>query len=376
LCYRETTDDTTEPVTDAFLIGTIESTVEYRSFAYIQQVNLTKMELGWRRAIHGTVFPPTNEEGVGPNIHGIACTVTRNGKDVYVAGNIMDGTILIGDEGNNRRRRLRQSNPNVNVAGDIFVARLDAADGTMIYSREIGSDYGNDAIAPGKSLATDAEGNLIVLANTQGSLYHQNVSPEGSSEFVVFSVGRAKGDYFPPHPRSQDHESNETPQMKSHDKHEKLLFATYALLALLFIVSIVVVSLHLRYRRTGKRRYQSGLYKYEGIWRTAAFDAGRAGNDKLILTGRLSDRRREQRYSDIDRARRLSSSVNSATKFPLGSFSDNRKGEGNVYDLLAMASERHSKVLADDQARARERLAQAVRAATSHDEDDIPDISK
>jgi hypothetical protein len=373
LCHLEKTnaaDGVTESDSQVFVVGTNEMIHQNTSFAFVQKVNLATMEIEWKREIHGTLFPATNEEGKGPKVHGVACAVTNDGKDVYVAGNIMDGTIL-GDDQQGNTRRLRESTLDTNMPGDIFVSKFDTSDGSLAFSRQIGSD-GNDAVAPGKSLATDAEGNLIVLANTEGSLYHQNLSPEGASEILVFSVGRAIGDFYLPHPRTKETDltEGETVEGDSNERQEKFLNAIYALLTSLTVMVLLVVGI--RYWRRPKRsEYRSGLHQYEGIWRTAAFESAMTNDHGLSLAGRRDDRR-EQRYLEIDRARRISAS---ATIFPLGSFSDKERS-GDVYDLLAIASERNSKTLADDQARARARLAEAVRATTSFDQEDIPDISK
>ncbi|KAG7364855.1 hypothetical protein IV203_038058 [Nitzschia inconspicua] len=370
LCHQELTDGvdgSVERVSNVYLVGTTELTSQNTDFAFVQQVNLATMELGWKQEIRGTLFPPTDNPEDGAKVHGISCIVTDDGKDVYVAGNVMDGSVLSREDD---QRHLRQSNNNRNLSGDIFVARFDALDGTMAYSREIGSDR-NDSIAPGKSLATDGDGNLIVLANTLGSLYHQNVSPEGSSEIIVFSIGRAEGDFFLAHTRSRNHEPIAT------TANVKWL---YAVLSFTIVVVMAVGSLSWqRYRRSRRKEYRSGLHEYEGIWRTATYDPDPEDEGRLVIRGQYQDSGREQRYWDIDRARRISTI--STTKFPLGAFSKTDGGDlgestGDVYDLLAMASKRHSKVLAEDQARARARLAAAVRAVTSYDEDDIPDISK
>ncbi|KAG7346527.1 hypothetical protein IV203_005595 [Nitzschia inconspicua] len=376
LCHQEMTnnvDGSAETVSNVYLVGTTELTSQNTDFAFVQQVNLATMELGWKQEIRGTLYPPTDNPEDGAKVHAISCIVTDDGKDVYVAGNVMDGSVLSREDD---QRHLRQSNDNRNSSGDIFVARFDALDGTMAYSREIGSDQ-NDAIAPGKSLATDGDGNLIVLANTMGSLYHQNVSPEGSSEIIVFSIGRAEGDFFLPHPRSKDHEPIATTESSTQDVQPKWL---YAVISFTIVVVAAVASLLWQiYRRPRRKEYRSGLYEYEGIWRTATYDPDTEDGDRLVIRGQYRDSGREQRYWDIDRARRIST-INT-TKFPLGAFSKTDGGDlgestGDVYDLLALASKRHSKVLAEDQARARARLAAAVRAATSYDEDDIPDISK
>ena len=92
------------------------------------------------------------------SVTGLACGTTASGNHVYLAGNVQDGAI---------------DGPNEPVAGgksDVFVARIDVAEFTLQWARQIGGPE-HEVLAPRGGLIVSPSGKAILVGNTQGSLY-------------------------------------------------------------------------------------------------------------------------------------------------------------------------------------------------------------
>ena len=135
--------------------------------AFIQKINLDAMEGMWSRQL-AAIFDASvgPEVGKGAEVHGLACAVTPDGEEVFLAGNVIGGASLVMPSGQTV----------LSCGGtDIFVTKFHAEEGTLEFATQIGST-GDDSLASKKSLSTDADGNLIVLGNTNGGgCHHQRI---------------------------------------------------------------------------------------------------------------------------------------------------------------------------------------------------------
>lgn len=122
-------------------------------------------------------------------VRGIACTVSSDNEVVYVAGNIkgnasFDGQTAWGGD-------------------DVFVAQYQTQNGAVNYIRQMGSPA-NDKLARG-GIVTDANGNALILANTEGDWFRTRSAEESAnhppySDLVILSVSKSTGSFRYPGP--------------------------------------------------------------------------------------------------------------------------------------------------------------------------------
>jgi hypothetical protein len=181
---------TTDGVFDTTYLGqtaTVLSRGSFQNDAFLVKFDLNGMEVIWSRQLEGK-FPVGMESTTtaGPQVHATACSVTADGENVYMAGNIKDGASL---SMHNRTEFLSAG------GNDIFVTKFRAADGRLEFAQQIGSDE-DDSLAQGNSLATDGSGNLLLLGNTRGSMYRSKIK-NGISDIFTMSINGENGDYVP-----------------------------------------------------------------------------------------------------------------------------------------------------------------------------------
>ncbi|KAL3919826.1 MAG: hypothetical protein SGILL_003558 [Bacillariaceae sp.] len=390
LCFREGSNEyDQEMIYEVYVVGTKELEDTSTSYTTLRKVMLDTMTVLWTRKVEGFVSPDATDEDGGAKIEGLACAVTNDGKDVYLGGNVKGGSMLP-----ERRRKLLSCETD-NDEGDIFISKYSDV-GEMKFTREIGS-RGRDTLATGKSLSTDAEGNLIVLANTDGSLYRPK-APNGSSDIAVFSVGRELGDFVVPPDFNEECRDSHLDGGKavsgSSSSPNTSMWAsvTIAALAMFTLMALGTAGLLVKRRNAKKQifckgtnfsKFNSNLVQYDGIWR-----APTVPSDGVVLMGR-GEASRDPYFSE-NGSGSFSSTFSdkkpppgreSAHKFPLGAYSDSASGKGetevgDVYDLLEMASRRYSRVLEDDNTPSRGRLADAIKSVTSSpkENDEVEDI--
>lgn len=322
LCFEEefNTNTTTTITSDVYLVGTIEPEGTNSSYAVLHKIDLNSMSVVWSRRIDGELTS-NSKDGQGPNVHGLACAVTKDGEDIYLAGNVVRGTVLY------------EQNIVENEYGDIFVAKFETLQGDLVYSKQIGSSE-KDTLAHGQSLATDSDGNLIVLANTEGSVYRSKI-PNGASDLIVFSVGRDDGNYLEPGKFGQ-------PQKKVSSNSKNWVFSMYAIFTVLILSVSAGVLVHYR-----KKRQKS----------TQLFDAEVLEIIRSRTNQAMGSKEQEEDRDGIWKSSNVAMPSHgsyrvkeSATKFPLGSFSGSGMSGsgigggdsvGDVFDLLSAASQRH-----------------------------------
>lgn len=209
LCKREINDDSEDDTTateDIYLVGITEGLIEYSGIsvtearnarlsfqkgsysAFLLKMNARTMEIKWISYV-GAAYDDVGELQP-PQVHGMACSVTADGEDVYMAGSVKDGAILKFDPAD-------AANVNAESHGgdDIFVAQYKTLDGTLNWAKQMGTAY-DDSLGQGTSLVSNANGDAVVLGNTNGSLMRKKASPSTTDMFVL-SLARKRGNHLP-----------------------------------------------------------------------------------------------------------------------------------------------------------------------------------
>jgi len=155
--------------------------------AFILKMNARTMALQWISYVGATI-----DVGIlrPPQVHGIACAVTADGKDVYLAGTVKDGAVL---------QSGLQDAYNEDIIGhggdDIFVAQYSTLGGKLNWAKQMGTSS-DDSLGQGNSIATNANGDAIVLGNTRGSLMRKKMATTTNDMFVL-SLARKRGRHLP-----------------------------------------------------------------------------------------------------------------------------------------------------------------------------------
>ena len=193
ICHQKGANDSTAVFVVGMTNGFFDKTYlphnydynEGTNFAFLIKLDLETMEILWSRQL-GAVTTDKSQIDHTPQVHGMSCTVTSDGDDVWMAGAVKNGDAL-----------SIYGEPSFVSGGgdDIFVAQFRTADGFLNFARQIGTSE-DDYLAQGNSLDTDGDGNLIVLGNTRGSLFREKAN-FGVSDVFALSVGRASGDFVP-----------------------------------------------------------------------------------------------------------------------------------------------------------------------------------
>lgn len=201
MCHPEMVDNTSSRT--AFLVGTTDGVMNSSQVgagsaskgaisAFVVKVDLEALEVMWVQQLDGV---HSSEESLhrGPEVHGLACAVTQDGSSVFMAGDVLEGAIL--SLGNDNAT----TNVNGHRSGDLFVARFSTSSGSLEWAKQIGTS-GMDTLARGNNaIATDGNGNLLVMGNTMGSMYRQKTGGDDShSDIFVLSVDIDNGNYLLP----------------------------------------------------------------------------------------------------------------------------------------------------------------------------------
>lgn len=186
---------------EIFAVGITEGTIDFEGRpeteamprvqqgsyqAFILKMNAETMETLWVSYV-GAV----HDAGITqpPQVHGMACAVTSDGKDVYLGGTVKDGAVLT----------FENTDDSVDAKSygkdDIFVAQYDTANGKLNYAKQLGTSF-DDSLGQGTSLVTNANGDVIVLGNTNGSLMRNKATAQTVDMFVL-SLARKRGHHLP-----------------------------------------------------------------------------------------------------------------------------------------------------------------------------------
>lgn len=136
------------------------------------------------------------QAGDDAHVRGIACAVTPDGQDVYMAGIIENDAVI-----------PLSGTPGSYGSTDIWVAQYTAKDGTQRFVRQIGTQQ-EDLLAMRGGLTTDKDGNAILVGNTYGSMYRNRQDSYKVSDVFYFTVGRNNGDIAIPLKHSEFTQDN------------------------------------------------------------------------------------------------------------------------------------------------------------------------
>jgi len=172
---------------DTFVVGVSDANASNGSnddssyAAFLMKLSKETLDLVWSTEIRGQ-----REAETPTQVFGLGCAVTDDNEFVYMAGTVKNGATLTVD-GNSKATTSFGKD-------DIFVAQFRAADGSLIFLRQLGTAQ-DDNLARGESVLTDASGNAILLVNTKGSFFRKkNRISEGiTTDVVVCSIDRETG---------------------------------------------------------------------------------------------------------------------------------------------------------------------------------------
>ena len=171
-----------------YVVGTTEGQmekevnmlVEGEIHAFIAKINLWTLLPVWRKQVGGNAV---NKDVV----RGMACAVTADAQDVYMAGIVEDGA------------SLSLYNQESFGKDDIFLLQTKAEDGQLQFLRQIGTS-GSDRLSTG-GLTTDEFGNAILMGHTEGSFFRSrqfDQDSEKTDDLFIMTVMRDTGDYKEP----------------------------------------------------------------------------------------------------------------------------------------------------------------------------------
>jgi hypothetical protein len=160
--------------------------------AFIQKVSIVTLEVLWTYQL-GAYLEEDEEVSTDhlPHIHGLACAVTPDGKQVYLAGTAKNGANIT----------LDGSAAATSSAGkdDIFIAQLQSSDGGVVWVKQMGTTE-DDSLAHGRGIVCDKDGHAILLGNTQGSFLQEKLPKRvgTTNDMMVIMVDRITGEHMEP----------------------------------------------------------------------------------------------------------------------------------------------------------------------------------
>lgn len=231
-----------------------DRSTEHHVYAFIQKVELDEMRVVWSRQV-GAIFngERSSDDKTSPQVHALACAVTPDGEEVFMAGNVKDGASLVMPTG----QSFLSGGGN-----DVFVTKFGTEEGNLMFAAQIGSE-GDDSLASKKSLSTDSDGNLIILGNTNGSMYRKRSQPTANTDIFTMSVGRERGDFISPFDSMTKTEELSGGSFFGHRYEDPVQQARYenimaALLTLLCLVFVLLCCFQFLYWRKAAHELEKG----------------------------------------------------------------------------------------------------------------------
>jgi hypothetical protein len=189
---------------DIYMVGISEGSIDYYGKessqrrlsyrrgayrAFLLRMNAETMETKWVSYM-GATYEVGKSQGRPPQVHGMACAVTSDGQEVYMAGTVKDGALLDPDPANTHNVDAKSHG-----GDDIFVAQYKAQSGKLNYAIQLGTSH-DDTLGQGDSIVANESGDAIILGNTRGSLMRRKSSPFTSDMFIL-SLARKRGRHLP-----------------------------------------------------------------------------------------------------------------------------------------------------------------------------------
>ncbi|CAB9515340.1 expressed unknown protein [Seminavis robusta] len=157
--------------------------------AFILKMDASTMEIMWVSYVDAK-YDDASQSSQPPQVHGMACAVTSDGDDVYMAGTVKQGAIMDVHDTNGAHVEAQSYG-----GDDIFIAQYETSEGKLNFAKQLGTMY-DDSLGQGDSLVTNTNGDAIVLGNTNGSLMRNKESPATTDVFVL-SLARKRGHHLP-----------------------------------------------------------------------------------------------------------------------------------------------------------------------------------
>ena len=169
-----------------FVVGTYE--VSASTSAFLMKLNTETLETIWHREL-SAVLTAGSLQSTSQAL-GLGCAVDRQGTRVFWAGTVKDGATLSVTKA--------MSISNSSGGDDIFVAKVDARGGEILWINQMGTQN-DDTLATGRGIVSDREGNAIILANTRGSFMRKKseLGKRITNDIVVFSINGEDGSHLP-----------------------------------------------------------------------------------------------------------------------------------------------------------------------------------
>jgi len=165
--------------------------------AVVSKIQTDNLDIIWT-----TQYEVTHASGTAASA-AYGCAAVPGKGQLYVAGDVESGAVLEGSTGS---------------AGgvDIFVAMLDTSNGDKMWTKQIGSE-GDDRIARGGGIATDANGNAVVYGDTTGNFHRiKDAGSSQTSDLFLMVFNHDDGAHEPPLSSNQSSiESDSTKKPKS-----------------------------------------------------------------------------------------------------------------------------------------------------------------
>jgi len=137
--------------------------------AFIVAVDLQTFGIKWTTQVSGTSM-----------VHGITCSVSLDNSSsnnsneqqhiLHWGGNIYNGGSIILDKLDSDSNRITKMMPSAG-GDDIFISQLSTVDGTINHLHQWGTNH-DDSLA---DIQSDSNGNIIVMGNTNGGVFHHPV---------------------------------------------------------------------------------------------------------------------------------------------------------------------------------------------------------
>lgn len=148
---------------------------------FVQKIHLKTLERVW-----GTTWSAkydVSRSELKSITAGIGCRVNEDGT-LYVAGIVEDGAWVIHDR------------ETVHAHNDIVALKLNSGTGDVEWLTQFGSEDGDENLARSGAIATDPNGNLVLLGDTTGSLFRKrDDETDSSSDIFLATLSKADGSH-------------------------------------------------------------------------------------------------------------------------------------------------------------------------------------
>lgn len=158
--------------------------------AFLAKIRISDMSAVWTEHIEGNIS--------SADVQGISCVVSGDGSSVYFAGNVKNGFI----PGSGTSNSFGDS--------DVFITKVDVGggdmDGQVLFTRQFGTSASDTLAARnGLEMVGDSGDNVVIVGNTEGSMYRSKAVEETDFSTLFAVVMSSDGRFTPPASTSPGH---------------------------------------------------------------------------------------------------------------------------------------------------------------------------